>query len=121
MLQFLLSQQVLVEIIRFKIAIYLVIKQNIFEFSSESRVHENEHSAGKSPVCFLVYRDNVRHSSTAKLIDYRTKFRDINEMQHRILEAIDTVTVDKLARAWQEIKYRLDIVRATDGAHVEVY
>ena len=30
------------EIIRFKITIYLMIKQNIFEFSSESRVHEHE-------------------------------------------------------------------------------
>ena len=30
----------LVEIIRFKITIYLVIKQNSFEFSSKSRVHE---------------------------------------------------------------------------------
>ena len=55
------------EIIRFKIIIYLVIKQNIFEFSSESRVHENEHSAEKSPVCFLVYRDKVRYPSTVKL------------------------------------------------------
>ena len=42
--------QVLVERIRFKITIYLVIKQNIFEFSSKSRVYENEHSAGKSSV-----------------------------------------------------------------------
>ena len=33
------------EIIRFKITIYLVIKQNNFEFSNERRVHENEHSA----------------------------------------------------------------------------
>ena len=49
-----------------KITIYLVIKQNIFEFSSESRIYKNEHSAGKSPVCFLVYRDKVRHPSTAK-------------------------------------------------------
>ena len=51
-----LTGSLLVEIIRFKIIIYLAIKQNIFEFSNESRVHENEHSAGKSPVCFLVYR-----------------------------------------------------------------
>ena len=55
-LKFFLSKQVLVEIIRFKITVYLVIKQNIFEFSSESRVHENQHSAGKSLVCFLVYK-----------------------------------------------------------------
>ena len=47
---------------------YLVIKQNIFEFSSESRVHENEHFAGKIPVCFLDYRNKVRHPSTAKLL-----------------------------------------------------
>ena len=109
------------EVIRFKITIYLVIKQNIFEFSSESRVHENKHSAGKSPVCFLVYRDKVRHLSTAKLIDYQIKVRDINDLQHRIIEAIDTVTVDMLARTWQKIEYRSDIVRATDGAPVEVY
>ena len=55
------------EIIRFKVTIFLVIKQNIFEFSSESRVYENEHFAGKSLVCFLVYRDKVRHPSPAKL------------------------------------------------------
>ena len=47
--------------------------------------------------------------------------RDINDLQHRIVEAIDTVTVDMLARTWQKIEYRFDIVRATDGAHVEVY
>ena len=88
---------------------------------AKSRVRENEHSAGESPVCFLVYRDKVRHPSTAKIIVYRTKVRDINAFHHRIIEAIDTVTVDMLARTWQEIEYRLDIVRATDGAHVEMY
>ena len=31
----------IVEIIRFKITIYLVSKQNILKFSSESRVYEN--------------------------------------------------------------------------------
>ena len=48
-------------------------------------------------------------------------YRDINNLQNRIIEAIDTVTVDMLKRTWQKIEYRLDIVRATDGAHVEVY
>ena len=120
-LKFVEVTQVLVEIIRFKITIYLVINQNNFEFSSESRVYENEHFAEKSPVCFLIYRNKVRHPSTAKDIVYQTKVRGINDLQHRIIEAIDTVTVDMLARAWQEIKYRLDIVRTTDGAHVAVY
>ena len=47
--------------------------------------------------------------------------RGINDLQHRIIEAIGTVTVDMLARTWQEIEYQLYIVHATDGAHIEVY
>ena len=50
-----------------------------------------------------------------------TKVRDVSDLQQRIIEAMDTVTVDMLARVWLEIKYRLDIVLATDGAHIEVY
>ena len=41
-----------------------------------------------------------------KDIVYRTKVRDTNDLQHRIIEASDTVTVDMLARTWQEIEYR---------------
>ena len=26
-----------------------------------------------------------------------------------------------LQRTWQEIEYRLDVLRATNGAHIEVY
>ena len=33
-----------------------------------------------------------------KDIVYQTKVRDINDMQHGIIEPIDTVTVDMLAR-----------------------
>ena len=56
-----------------------------------------------------------------KDIVYPTKVRDINDLQHRIIQAIDTVTIDMLARTRQEIEYWLDIVCATDGAHIEVY
>ena len=101
-----------------------MIKQNIFEFSSESRVHENEHSAGRSPVCFPgLYEVEIKSDlwCYVKDIVYRTKVRDINDLQHRIIEAIDMVIVNMFARTWQEIAYRLDIIRATDGAHVEVY
>ena len=47
--------------------------------------------------------------------------RNVSDLQQRIIEAIDTVTVDMLARTWLQIEYRLHILRATDGAHVEVY
>ena len=113
------------EIIRFKITIYLVIKQNILEFSSESRVHKNEHSAGKSPVCFLVYRNKVRYPTTTVGLCERYRLANQsqrqNDLQHRIIEAIDKITDNMLARTRQEIEYQLAIVRATDGAHVEVY
>ena len=56
-----------------------------------------------------------------KDIVYRTKVSDINDLQHRMYETIDTVILDILTRTWQEIEYRLDIIRATDGAHVEMY
>ena len=55
-----------------------------------------------------------------KDIVYQTKVRDVSDLQLRIIEALDTVTVDMLARTWLETEYRLDILRATDGAHVEV-
>ena len=56
-----------------------------------------------------------------KDIVYRIKARDVSDLQQRIIKALDTVTVDMLARTWLEVEYRLDILRATDGAHVEVY
>ena len=56
-----------------------------------------------------------------KDIVYRTKVRDINDLQHRIIQVINAVTINMFARTWQEIEYRLDIVSATDGAHIEVY
>ena len=56
-----------------------------------------------------------------KNIVYRTKVSNVSDLQQRIIEALDTVTVDMLARIWLEIEYQLDILRATDGAHVEVY
>ena len=56
-----------------------------------------------------------------KDIVYPTKVRYVSDLQQQIIEALDTVTVDMLARTWLEIEYRLDILRATDSAHVEVY
>jgi hypothetical protein len=46
---------------------------------------------------------------------------DFQDLRARIRETIATVPMDMLERTWQEIEYRLDIVRATNGAHVEVY
>ncbi|KAJ4444898.1 hypothetical protein ANN_06696 [Periplaneta americana] len=50
---------------------------------------------------------------------YRTPVTDIAELRGQIYEAIGLVTPEMLSRAWQEIEYRLDIARATNGAHIE--
>jgi hypothetical protein len=51
---------------------------------------------------------------------YATKVRDIRDLRARIVEAVGTVTPDMLQRTWAELDYRLDILRATNGAHVQV-
>jgi hypothetical protein len=39
----------------------------------------------------------------------------------RIVEAVGTINPDMLQRTWAELDYRLDILRVTNGAHVQVY
>lgn len=56
-----------------------------------------------------------------KDIVYRTKIRDISDLKQKITDAIATIDEAMLQRTWQEIEYRLDVLRATNGAHVEVY
>jgi hypothetical protein len=44
----------------------------------------------------------------------------LDELKLRIVAAIGTVTLHLLENTWREIDSRLDILRATKGAHVEV-
>jgi muramidase (phage lysozyme) len=39
----------------------------------------------------------------------------------RINNAVASVTLQMLGNTWREIEYRLDILRDTNGAHVERY
>ena len=45
--------------------------------------------------------------------------RDVDELKVRITEAVPTTDNAMLGRVWQELDYRLDVCRVTDGAHVE--
>ena len=56
-----------------------------------------------------------------KNIVYAEKIRNIQHLQERITSAIETVTEDMIQKTWQEIEFRLDISRATNGAHIEMY
>ncbi|KAJ4449634.1 hypothetical protein ANN_01038 [Periplaneta americana] len=56
-----------------------------------------------------------------KSIVYRTPVQDLADFRRRIVDACASVTPVMLRNTWREIEYRLDIVRATRGAHVEIY
>jgi hypothetical protein len=43
------------------------------------------------------------------------------DLRQRIIEAVELITPHMLIHTWQELEYRLDICRATTGAHIEVY
>ncbi|KAJ9587270.1 hypothetical protein L9F63_019201 [Diploptera punctata] len=52
---------------------------------------------------------------------FATPVQDLHDLRTRTLDTIATVPIDMLDRMWHEIEYRLDIVRATNGAHIEVF
>ena len=51
---------------------------------------------------------------------FATPVNDIGELRTRIHDMTATITGEMLTRTLQEFEYRLDIVRAINGAHVEV-
>ena len=52
---------------------------------------------------------------------FSTPVPDITNLKARISDAFATITEDMLGNMWRETDYRLDILRATKGADVEVY
>jgi hypothetical protein len=52
---------------------------------------------------------------------YSKKVRDLADLRQCIIEAVELITPHMLINTWQEFEYRLDICRATTGAHIAVY
>ena len=44
---------------------------------------------------------------------------DLDELTNRITAAVKSVTEDTLRRVWDELSYRVDVVRAAGGGHIE--
>ena len=44
---------------------------------------------------------------------------DLDELTNRITAAINSVTEDTFRRVWDELSYRVDVVRAAGGGHTE--
>ncbi|GBN79989.1 hypothetical protein AVEN_83560-1 [Araneus ventricosus] len=51
---------------------------------------------------------------------YSERVNDINHLKQGITDVIHSVTPDVLTRVWEELDYRLDVCRATNGAHIEL-
>ncbi|GBN89927.1 hypothetical protein AVEN_227611-1 [Araneus ventricosus] len=56
-----------------------------------------------------------------KNVAHRTKVHSVVELKQRIQAAIEIVDKGMLQLSWMELEYRLDIIRATKGSHVELY
>ena len=56
-----------------------------------------------------------------KDIVYRTKVRDMTDLRQRISNAIATINEAMLQQTWHKIEYRLNVLRATNGSHIDVY
>jgi hypothetical protein len=56
-----------------------------------------------------------------KDVVYSRKFSDLADLRQRIIEAVELITPHMLINTWQKLENRLDICRATTGAHIEVY
>ena len=52
---------------------------------------------------------------------FSTPVPDMTNLKARITDAFAAITEDMLENTWRETDYRLDVLHATKGAHVEVY
>jgi hypothetical protein len=46
---------------------------------------------------------------------------DFQELKQRLITALTAIEKDFLERVWQELGYRIDVCRATRGAHIESF
>jgi len=52
---------------------------------------------------------------------FSTPVPDITNLKARITDTLATITEEMLENTWRETDYRLDVLRATEEAHVEEY
>jgi hypothetical protein len=70
---------------------------------------------------FLATGSVLNQSGATRQSVSEEKVEEIHTAFQRSRDVISSVTPDMLERTRQEIEYRLDIIHATSGPHVEVY
>ncbi|GBM57783.1 hypothetical protein AVEN_90952-1 [Araneus ventricosus] len=68
----------------------------------------------------LAVHENQR-DEIVKNIVYKTPVSSLDELKRRIVTAIQNVTPQMLENTWREIEFRLDVLRATKGSHVQIH
>ena len=52
---------------------------------------------------------------------YKVKITSVEHLKRRVTDAIQSIPPDMIGRVWNEIEYRLDLCRATNGSHIELH
>ena len=94
--------------------------------TSEEDIERIHQSCSRSPIAWPPRSPNITPLDFfswgyVKDVVYRTKVKDISDLKERITAAVEAINEEMLKRTWTEIEYRLDILRATNGAHIEIY
>ena len=77
-------------------------------------------AANGSEKAFCVLTFHERRSVTSRDQVYVPPLpANIQELKVRITTAIETITADMLQTVWNELDYRVDVCRITQGAHIE--
>jgi len=76
--------------------------------------HPGHHDRRISPPLTSLYGGNVKDKV------FSTPVPDITNLKARITDAFSTITEHMLEKMWRETDCRLDVLRATKRAHVEV-
>jgi hypothetical protein len=82
--------------------------------AKSTRGFEKPRSPDITPLDFFLW-------GYVKSIVFLTPVNGLDELKTRIRNAISAIPADMLHRTWQELEYPLDVIRATNGAHIEVY
>ncbi|GBM96902.1 hypothetical protein AVEN_99095-1 [Araneus ventricosus] len=68
-----------------------------------------------APTDFFFLWDYVKYCM------YQMPCANLHELKHRITAVIHSIASQMLVNACREIEYRLDILRATKGSHIDIY
>ncbi|PNF22400.1 hypothetical protein B7P43_G17210 [Cryptotermes secundus] len=52
---------------------------------------------------------------------FQSPVNGLDDLKTHITNAISAIPADMLHRTWQELEYRLDVLRAIKGAHIESF